>query len=74
MEEQFLPVTIISRLGTIPGFANTEVAWFDYYDARFRKANRSYVMLLESVKLMYEPWDWHDRWYIDLVAIRWVDA
>lgn len=67
-------ITIRSRLGDFPGLANEQVAIFDRHDPRAGRVVRHYILLNEAVKLMYEPWGWIDRWYVDLVGIRWADA
>lgn len=67
-------ITIRSRLGEYPGFTDEQVAVFDRFSASAGRVVRHYVLLDESTKLMYEPWDWKERWYIDLVAVRWADA
>lgn len=64
-------ITIRSRLGELPGQANEEVAVFDRFDPKAGRVVRHFVLLGESVKLMHEPWGWKDRWYVDLVQIRW---
>jgi predicted RNA-binding protein associated with RNAse of E/G family len=74
-------ITVRSRLGEIPGFINEStaetdtpaVAFFDRFDAKAGRVVRHFVFIDEAVKLMHEPWDWKDRWYIDLVEVRWAD-
>jgi hypothetical protein len=67
-------IIIRSRLGEFPGLTNETVAVFDRFGPKDTHMVRHYILLHESVKLMHEPWDWKDRWYIDLVSIRWADA
>lgn len=66
-------ILIRSRLGEFSGLANDTVAIFDCFDPEAGRMVRHFVLLQEAVKLMFEPWDWKDRWYVDLVGIKWVD-
>ncbi len=62
-------ITIKSRLGEKDALTDGVVAAFDHYDSEAGRDVRHYVLLDESVKLVYEPWGWQKRWYIDLVHI-----
>lgn len=66
-------IQIRSRLGEIPGLADDTLAFFDRLDPKAGYMVRHFILLHESTKLMYEPWGWKNRWYIDLVGVRWVD-
>ena len=68
------PITIRSRLGEFTGVTDEITAVFDRFDPKAERIVRHYVLLHEGVKLMYEPWGWKDRWYIDLIDVRWMDA
>jgi predicted RNA-binding protein associated with RNAse of E/G family len=67
-------INIQSRLGLLPGWSDGSIALFDRFDDKADRVVRHFVLLEKSVKLMYEPWGWQDRWYIDLVEVRWQDA
>jgi predicted RNA-binding protein associated with RNAse of E/G family len=67
-------VTIRSRLGDFTGLANADAAIFDRFDPKAGRVVRHYILLNESVKLMFEPWGWVNQWYVDLVSIRWIAA
>jgi hypothetical protein len=67
-------IQIRSRLGEYPGLTDETVAIFDRFDPKANRVVRHYIFLHEAAKLMHEPWDWKDRWYVDLVGIRWVDG
>ena len=66
-------ICIRSRLGDYPGLANEHVAFFDRFDQKAGREVRHFILIAEATKLMFEPWDWKNRWYIDLVAVRWID-
>ena len=68
------PITIRSRLGEFTGLTDETTALFDRFDPKAGRVVRHYILLHEAVKLMYEPWGWKNRWYIDLINVRWVDA
>ncbi len=70
----FRLITVRSRLGEYPGMTNETVAIFDRFDPRAVRVVRHYILLHEAAKLLYEPWGWHERWYIDLIGLRWPDA
>lgn len=68
-------ITIHSRPGEIEGVTDGVVAAFDFFHSEAGEEVRHYVLLKESVKLMFEPWKlkgsgWRDHWYIDLVKIN----
>lgn len=63
-------VKVISRLGEIDGFSNNLIVFFDLYDKQALRDVRHYILLDKSVKLMFEPFGWKDKWYIDLVSIE----
>jgi predicted RNA-binding protein associated with RNAse of E/G family len=63
------PIKVTSRLGEINGFSNGKVAYFDHFDAKSNKEIRHFILLEESIKLMYEPWGWKCNWYADLIRI-----
>lgn len=65
-------ITIKSRLGEIQGESDGRIAYFDCYDPKAQKDIRHFVFLEESIKLMYEPWGWKDKWYADLIKIEWI--
>lgn len=67
----FHPVVVGSRLGAFDGYANGNVAYFDREDAQAGKVVRHFVLLEESVKLMFEPWGLENEWYVDIVRIHW---
>lgn len=67
-------ITVCSRLGAFPGLTDGRVAVFDRFDPKADGVVRHYILLDEATKLMYQPWGWQNRWYIDLVDIRWTDA
>ena len=66
-------IRIHSRLGELPGLANDRVAIFDLFDPKAERIVRHFVLIHEATKLMFEPWDWKNKWYVDLVDVRWVD-
>ncbi|MEK5057290.1 hypothetical protein BK126_16790 [Paenibacillus sp. FSL H7-0326] len=68
------PLTVISRLGEFQGYGTSEVAFFDRYDELSRKVIRHYILILEGVKIMHEPWGWANEWYVDLIDIKLNDA
>jgi hypothetical protein len=49
-------ILIHSRLGEIEGFTDGVVAAFDFFHEDAGEDVRHYVLLNESVKLMFEPW------------------
>ena len=63
-------ILITSRLGKIEGFTNEKIAYFDLYDQKSQKIVRNFILLNQSVKLMYEPFGWKDMWYVDLIQIQ----
>lgn len=65
-------ITITSRLGKIQGFSDGRIAYFDLYDSKSQRDVRHFIFLEESIKLMYEPWGWKDKWYADLIKIEYV--
>jgi len=67
------PITIRSRLGDFPGITDETTAVFERFDPKASRVVRHFILLQEAVKLMYEPWGWKERWYIDLVGVRWID-
>ncbi len=67
-------ITIRSRVGEFPGLTDEHIAIFDRFDSKSDHVVRHFILLMEAAKLMYEPWGWKDRWYIDLVDVRWIDA
>ena len=67
-------ITIRSRLGECEGVTDGLVAAFDYPDSVVEgRLIRHYVLLDKGIKLMFEPWGWHNRWYADLVEIKKID-
>jgi len=64
------PITIVSRLGKINGMSNEQIVYFDSYDQKSSKNIRHFILIEESIKLMYEPWGWKDQWYVDLIKIE----
>jgi predicted RNA-binding protein associated with RNAse of E/G family len=73
MESGLRSITICSRLGKLPGLSDGQSAMFDCFDERARRVVRHFVLLEKNVKLMYEPWTWKERWYVDLVDVQWAD-
>lgn len=66
-------IVIHSRLGEVIAVTDGRVAAFDHPDWATGLPVRNYVLLEESVKLMYEPWGWREQWYVDLVSVTWKD-
>jgi predicted RNA-binding protein associated with RNAse of E/G family len=60
-------------LGTIEGFSNDKIAYFDRYDSKANRVIRHFILLDEYIKLMYEPWGWMDEWYADLINIEYIN-
>jgi len=78
-DPQIEPVTIISRIGVLPGMRRGRVAAYDYYiphrhairDGASR-VMRLYLLLDEAIQVCQPPtWLEHDAgsWYVDLVTI-----
>lgn len=63
-------ITILSRLGEFSGRATERAAYFDRLDEKAGRMVRHFVLLEESVKLMYEPWGWINEWYVDIVRLE----
>ena len=74
MNPPLRPIKIRSRLGEFQGLTDEQVAIFDRLDPKAHHVVRHYILLHEAAKLMYEPWGWKERWYIDVVQIEWLDA
>ncbi len=67
-------IIICSRLGELVGITDDQVACFDLFDPKGQQMVRHYILLQESVKLMYQPWGWKNQWYVDLIDLHWLDA
>ena len=67
-------ITVRSRLGAHEGQTDGTVAVFDRLNKDADREVRHYILLDESVKLVYEPWSvGTDKWYVDLVDVSWED-
>lgn len=77
--DEYEPVTVVSRIGTLPGVRCGRVAAYDY-EIPERHAVRPgisrtmrYFLLLDEAVQMCQPLTWlgHDAgsWYVDLVSI-----
>ena len=63
-------VQVCSRLGECSGVVVGDVLYFDYDGEKYDKTQRCFVLLEEGIQLMHEPWDWKNRWYVDLIEVR----
>ncbi|CAG7625419.1 DUF402 domain-containing protein [Paenibacillus allorhizosphaerae] len=64
------PITIESRLGTMKGYGNDEIVYFDRFDPKSDKEIRHFILMNEGVKIMFEPFGWKNEWYVDLIKIE----
>ena len=63
-------IKIESRLGTIEGYGNDEIVYFDRFDVKSDKVIRHFILMNEGVKIMFEPYGWKNEWYVDLIKIK----